>query len=56
MKYKFFALFKLVIIVVALGVAGFLALSGQSNERSPDQKIIFLLDINRTMNTNDVLS
>jgi hypothetical protein len=47
---------KLVLLCVALFLAGFLAFFDTNKERTPDQKIVFVLDINRTMNTKDVFS
>lgn len=43
-------------IVVALFVAVILLLEEKTKEFTPDHKIVFVLDINRTMNTEDVLS
>lgn len=56
MAYKKFALLKLLLIIVALGLAIFLAFGEKWKELTPDHKIIFVLDINRTMNTKDMLS
>ena len=56
MNYKRFALLKLLFLFFALGLAVFLAFGVRSNEFTPDHKITFALDINRTMNTQDVLS
>lgn len=56
MKHTPFAIIKIVLIIIALSVASFLAFSEKSEELTPDHKIVFVLDINRTMNTQDVLS
>lgn len=47
---------KLILLIIALGVAGFLAFGENKKNVAPDQKIIFVLDINRSMNTQDVFS
>jgi hypothetical protein len=49
-------LIKLVLLVVALGLASFLVLGENGKSLAPDQKIVFVLDINTTMNTKDVFS
>lgn len=54
--YKKSLLLKFVLLFFALGLAAFLAFGIRSKEFTPDHKIIFALDINRTMNTQDVLS
>ena len=56
MNYKKFALLKFILLIFALGLAGFLAFGGNRKDVTPDQKVVFVLDINRTMNTRDVLS
>ena len=56
MNYRFFTLIKLILLIVALGLASFLAFGDQGNNITPDQKIVFVLDINKTMNTQDVFS
>lgn len=56
MKYTPFAIVKILLIIIALGLAIFLAFSERSEELTPDHKIVFVLDINKTMNTQDVLS
>lgn len=56
MNYKFFLFIKLVLLIIALGLASFLAFGERGKAIAPDQKIIFVLDINRTMNTEDVFS
>ncbi len=56
MSYRFLSFIKLVLLCVALFLAGFLAFFDTNKERTPDQKIVFVLDINRTMNTKDVFS
>ena len=43
-------------LIIALGLASFLAFGGSRKDIAPDQKVVFVLDINRTMNTKDVLS
>jgi hypothetical protein len=56
MNYKRFALLKLLLLIVALGLAVFLLFSENSKELTSDHKIVFVLDINKTMNTKDVFS
>ena len=56
MPYKPLSTIKLILLVLALGLAGFLAFGDVSKNVAPDQKVVFVLDINRTMNTRDVLS
>lgn len=56
MNYRFFAFIKLILLFIALGLASFLALGDNGKSAAPDQKVVFVLDINRTMNTQDVLS
>ncbi|MFA7298021.1 MAG: hypothetical protein WC010_00020 [Candidatus Absconditabacterales bacterium] len=56
MNYRFFSLIKLILLIVALGLASFLAFGERGKNITPDQKVVFVLDINRTMNTKDVFS
>jgi len=56
MQYKSFARIQLVLLIVAFGVAIFLLLSEKSTILAPDHNVIFVLDINKTMNTQDILS
>ena len=56
MNQRFFTLIKLLLLVIALGLASFLAFGESGKDVVPDQKIVFVLDINKTMNTQDVLS
>jgi hypothetical protein len=56
MNQKAFVLTKLILLLIALGLASFLAFGDGGNHITPDQKIVFVLDINRTMNTQDVFS
>lgn len=49
-------LIKLILLVVALGLASFLVFGESGKNVAPDQKVVFVLDINRTMNTLDVFS
>ncbi len=56
MNYRFFVFIKLILLFIALGLASFLAFWDQGSHITPDQKIVFVLDINKTMNTQDVLS
>ena len=56
MNYRFFTLIKLLLLVVALGLASFLAFGESGKIVAPDQNVVFVLDINRTMNTKDVFS
>lgn len=54
MNYRFFAFIRLLIVLLALGLASFLAFGERGEAIAPDQKVVFVLDINRTMNTQDV--
>lgn len=56
MNYRFFSFVKLLLLIVALGLASFLAFGESGKNIAPDQKVVFVLDINRTMNTQDILS
>lgn len=56
MTARFLTLIKFVLLLIALGLASFLAFGERGNAVAPDQKVVFVLDINRTMNTQDVLS
>lgn len=56
LPYKFFVFIKLVLLIIALGLASFLAFGETSRDAVSDQQVIFVLDINRSMNTEDVLS
>ncbi len=55
MNYKKFALLKLLLLIFALFLASFLAFGESKKDIAPDQKVVFVLDINRTMNTKDIL-
>jgi len=44
------------LLFIALSLAVFLAFGERGKNATPDQKIIFVLDINKTMNTQDVFS
>lgn len=56
MNYRKFALVKIFLLIAALGLAIFLAFDERSSSLTSDQQIVFVLDLNRTMNTQDVLS
>ena len=56
MSYRFFTLIKLILLIVALGLASFLVFGDHGTHIAPDQKIVFVLDVNKTMNTQDVFS
>jgi len=56
MNYRFFVFIKLLLLLIALGLASFLAFGEGGEDVTPDQKVVFVVDINRTMNTQDVLS
>lgn len=56
MNHKPFIVIKLILLIIALALASFLAFAEHQKNAAPDQKIIFVLDINKTMNTKDVLS
>ncbi|EKD25535.1 MAG: hypothetical protein ACD_80C00027G0004 [uncultured bacterium (gcode 4)] len=53
---KLFIFIKFLLLIIALSLASFLMYSDSGKQTSPDQKIVFVLDINRTMNTKDVFS
>lgn len=54
MKYRPLSLIHLLLLVLALFLAGFLAFGEHKKTFAPDQKIVFVVDINRSMNTEDV--
>ncbi len=56
MNYTFFARIKLVLLVIALGLASFLAFGDSSKTIAADHSVVFVLDVNQTMNTQDVFS
>lgn len=56
MNHTSFLLIKLVLLFIALGLASFLAFGESGKDVAADQKVIFVLDINRTMNTQDIFS
>lgn len=56
MGYKYIWLLKIILLVVSLWLAGFLAIDENKHTLAPDQKVVFVLDVNRTMNTQDVFS
>jgi len=56
MKHTTYIGSKLLLLIVALALAIFLVFAEKGKDALPDQKIVFVLDINRTMNTKDVLS
>ncbi len=56
MKQTTYRAIKLLLLIVALILASFLAFGNITNDATPDQKIVFVLDINRSMNTEDVFS
>ena len=56
MNYRFFVFIKFLLLIIALGLATFLAFGEHSKNVAPDQKVVFVLDVNRTMNTKDVFS
>lgn len=55
MNHKLLTFLRFLLVIAALGVASFLAFFSSAS-RGVDHKIVFVLDINRTMNTQDVLS
>ena len=55
MGHKVFSFVKMVFLVFALFLASFLLFT-TSKVPTPDQKIVFVLDVNKTMNTQDILS
>ena len=56
MNYRLFAFIKLLLLIIALGLASFLSFWQNKNSIAPDQKVVFVLDINKTMNTKDIFS
>jgi len=56
LSFRFFALIKLFLLIIALGLAIFLAFGERTKQVAPDQRVVFVLDINRTMNVRDVFS
>ncbi len=56
MNHKSYSLIKLVLLIIALGLAIFLTIGEDRRNAVPDQKVVFVLDVNRTMNTEDVFS
>jgi len=56
MNYKKFALVKIFLLIIALCLAIFLAFNERSLVLTSDHNVVFVLDLNRTMNTQDVLS
>lgn len=56
MNQTSFVLIKLVLLFIALGLASFLSFGEGGKDVAIDQNVIFVLDINRSMNTEDVLS
>jgi hypothetical protein len=54
MNYTSSTLIKLILLIIALGLASFLAFGENGKSIAPDQKVVFVVDINRTMNTKDV--
>ena len=55
LSYRLFIFTKLVLLIIALGLASFLAFGENKDSIAPDHKVIFVLDINRSMNTKDAL-
>lgn len=55
MKHTPLSRIKLLLLVIALCLAGILAFGENTATHAPDQKIVFVVDINRSMNTQDVL-
>lgn len=56
MNYRFFIFTKLILLIIALVLASFLVFGERGKHISPDQKVVFVLDSNKTMNTKDVFS
>ena len=56
MNHKTFSVIKFWLLVIALGLASFLAFGENKKDAAPDQKIVFVVDVNRSMNTQDMLS
>lgn len=54
MNYKKFSLLKILFLLVALWLAVFLLFVGQWKDATFDHSLVFVLDVNRTMNTEDV--
>lgn len=56
MNYKKISFIKLLFLFLALVLASFLAFGDSTQEAAPDQQIVFVLDISKTMETQDVIS
>ena len=56
MNYRIFVFIKLILLLIALALASFLAFGENGINVAPDQQVVFVLDVNRTMNTKDVFS
>ncbi len=56
MNYKIYLVIKLCLLFVALCVTGFLIYVEKEQTLGSERRIIFLVDSNKTMNTQDVLS
>jgi len=56
MNYKIYIFVKLCLLVAALGVALFLLPHERSHQLTLDSTLVFVLDINSTMNIQDVVS
>ena len=55
MNYRIYSLIKLVFLIAALGLAWFLAFVAKDASLSAEHSIVFVMDVNRTMNTQDVV-
>ena len=54
MNYKKFSLLNILFLLIALWLAAFLLVAGQWKDATLDHSLVFVLDVNRTMNTEDV--
>lgn len=56
MNYKKISLIKFFLLFLALCLASFLAFGDTVQEATPDQQIVFILDVSKTMDIQDVAS
>jgi len=56
MQYKKISFIKLLLLFLALLLASFLAFGDTVQEIAPDHQVVFVLDISKTMETQDVVS
>lgn len=56
MDYKKFSLLNILFLLIALWLVIFLLVAGQWKDVTLDHSLVFVLDVNKTMNTQDVSS